>query len=94
MQIFSYKSLIYEPNLTKSETNAVTIAAHKLCEFQKYRLRKSPLGAKEVAKISDLGFFSDQKSPNMGQLGSNLAGRISAVVAIGSVVCPCWAKNQ
>jgi len=50
-RFFSYKSLIYEPNLTKFQTNMGTIAAHKPCEFQEYRLRKSPLRSKKVAKI-------------------------------------------
>jgi len=38
---FSYKFLIYGLNLTKILNGA--IAAHKPCEFQEYRLRKTPL---------------------------------------------------
>jgi len=68
--VFSYKYLIYEPNLTKFLTNVETIAAHKPCEFQKYRLRESPTWGEKVAKISDFWGFSDRKSPDMGQLGS------------------------
>jgi len=51
-----------------------TIATHKPCKFQEYQLRKSPLLGEKVAKISDFGGFSNWKSPNMGRLGSNLAG--------------------
>jgi len=57
---FSYKYFIYELNLTQFEANVETIAAHKPCEFQEYRLRESPLrGEKFEKKISDFGGFSD-----------------------------------
>jgi len=49
-RFFGYKSLIYEPNLAKFLTNVGTIAVHKSCEIQKYRLRESPLQGAKVAK--------------------------------------------
>jgi len=60
-RFFSYKSPIYEPNFTKLLTNIneygdyKSIAAHKPCEFQEYRLKKSPQQGEKVAKISMFG---------------------------------------
>jgi len=67
-----------------------TIATHKPREFQKYRLRDSPLWGEKVAKI---GHFSDRKSPNMAAKfdsnryrGSSLRGEKTENISFLSVM--------
>jgi len=71
VRFLGYKSLIYEPNLTKFYTNMETIAAHKPREFLEYRLRESLLWGEQVAKISCFqGFLTGnlQLWANWGQI--------------------------
>jgi len=74
-----------------------TVAAHKSCEFQEYRLRELPLRGEKVAKISNFGVFSDRKSPNIGDWGQiwQVAAdhALPSLTPIGSVVRPCRAKS-
>jgi len=81
MRFFGYKSLIYEPNLTKFKANVGIVAAHKPCEFQVYRFKESSLRGEEVKKISDLRIF-----PNMSTM-LNMSN-------IGAVVRPCGGKTE